>query len=148
MTSGIMTAPWAVPQGCFVPIVPHRHPMFLVDQLEAIVAGATGRGFKRVSSGDTMLCAMGAELFVPHVLIVDAIGQVAIAMLAENGNEKVIWYLAAIEGVSFGARARPGDTIVLEATVLRIWRTTVRLSIRARIGDQTVVEGAIVLATG
>jgi 3-hydroxyacyl-[acyl-carrier-protein] dehydratase len=145
-----MTAVLTAAPAVFAPIhVPHRHPMLLVDRLDVIVPGTRGHGFKRVSAGDTMLCAAGAEWFLPHVLIVDAIGQVAIAMLAAAAVDPgLIWYLAAIEGVAFGPRAHPGDTIVLEATVQRVWRTTVRLSIHASIGDQTVAGGVIVLATG
>jgi 3-hydroxyacyl-[acyl-carrier-protein] dehydratase len=127
------------------PAVPHRHPMLLVDCFEEIVPNAYGRGIKRVSSGDTMLASRHSEPFLPPVLIVDAIGQVAIAAL---GREHAVWYLASIEDVTFGGPACPGDTIVFEATVLRLWRTTARLSIQARIGAVTIASGVMVLATG
>jgi 3-hydroxyacyl-[acyl-carrier-protein] dehydratase len=130
-------------------LFPHRYPMRLVDRLEVIEPRTYGRGIKQVSVNDRMLCAAGKQRFISNSLVVDALGQVAIAVMAPvDGTTPEVWYLATIEGVEFGAPAQPGDTIVLEATILRVWRTTVRIAIHARIAERTVARGVMVLATG
>lgn len=128
---------------------PHRYPMRLVDRLEIIEPQSYGRGIKQVSVNDTMLGAAGKERFLPTSLVIDALGQVAIAVMAPpDGTKARVWYLATIDAVEFGAPARPGDTIVLEARILRIWKTAVRIAIHARIAQHTVARGFMVLATG
>jgi len=130
-------------------LVPHRHPMRLVDRLEVVEPRLYGRGLKLVSVNDTMLCTVGRQRFVPNPLVVDALGQVAIAVMAPgDGSTPEVWYLATIESVEFGAPAQPGDALTLEAKILRVWRTTVRIGIHARIGERTVARGVMVLATG
>jgi 3-hydroxymyristoyl/3-hydroxydecanoyl-(acyl carrier protein) dehydratase len=130
-------------------LVPHRHPMRLVDRLESIEPRSHGRGIRQVSVNDTMLCAVGRERFVPNTLVVDALGQVAIAVLAPgDGTPPEVWYLATIDAVEFGAPAVPGDTIVMEARIVRVWKTTVRIAIHAHVAERTVARGVMVLATG
>ncbi|HEY3052254.1 MAG TPA: hotdog domain-containing protein [Thermoanaerobaculia bacterium] len=129
--------------------IPHRYPMRLVDRFEVIKPRCYGRAIRQVSVNDTMLCAVGKQRFVPNSLVVDALGQVAIAVMAPgNGTRPEVWYLATIDAVEFGASARPGDMIVLEARILRVWRTTVRIAIHARIAERTVARGVMVLASG
>ena len=133
----------------FAGMVPHRYPMRLVDRLEVIEPRTYGRGIKQVSVNDKMLCAAGKQRFVSNSLVVDALGQVAIAVLAPvDGTKPDVWYLATIEGVEFGAPARPGDTIALEVKILRVWRTTVRIAIHARVAERTIARGVMVLASG
>ena|ERR1700730_14732693 len=133
----------------YLGMIPHRYPMRLVDRFECIEPRSYGRAIKLVSINDTMLGAVGKQRFVPNSLVVDALGQVAIAVMAKgDGTMPGVWYLATIDGVEFGAPARPGETIVLEARILRVWRTTVRIAIHARIAERTVARGVMVLATG
>jgi 3-hydroxymyristoyl/3-hydroxydecanoyl-(acyl carrier protein) dehydratase len=133
----------------YLRMVPHRYPMRLVDRFEVIEPRSYGRAIKQVSVNDTMLCAVGKQIFVPNSLVVDALGQVGIAVMAPgDGTLPGVWYLATIDDVEFGAAARPGDTIVLEARISRVWKTTVRIAIHAHIAERTVARGVMVLATG
>ena len=119
--------------------VPHRHPMRHLDRLDAVEPGTYGRGIKQVSVNDVLT----------NTLVVDALGQVAIAVMAPtDGAKGEVWYLATIENVEFGEPARPGDELVMEAKILRVWRTTVRIGIHAQVGERTVARGVMVLATG
>lgn len=122
-------------------MVPHRYPMRLVDRFEVIEPRSYGRGIKLVSVNDTMVCAIGKQRVISNSLVIDALGQVAIAVMApDDGRMPEVWYLATIEAVEFNAPARPGDAIVLEAKILRVWRTTVRIAIHASIGERTVAR--------
>jgi 3-hydroxyacyl-[acyl-carrier-protein] dehydratase len=147
----VISSPRAVPALplSFEELVPHRHPMRHVDRLDVIEPRSYGRGTKLVSVNDTMLCVAGRQRFMPNSLVVDALGQIAIAVMAPGaGTKPEVWYLATIDSVQFGAPATPGDTLTLEAKILRVWRTTVRIDIHARVGERTVARGVMVLATG
>jgi 3-hydroxyacyl-[acyl-carrier-protein] dehydratase len=117
-------------------IVPHRAPMLLVDRIDELVRGVRGTGIKNVSE----------EL--ANTLVIDALGQVAIAVLSDEVSaEPQVWYLASIEDVHMGAPAQPGDTLRLEATILRTFKTTVRISLRASVPHgHDVVRGTMVLS--
>jgi 3-hydroxyacyl-[acyl-carrier-protein] dehydratase len=117
-------------------IIPHRAPMLLVDSIDELVRGVRGTGTKSLT----------AEL--PNTLLIDALGQVAIAVLSdETSPEPAVWYLASLEDVQLGAPAGAGDTLRLEATITRAWKTTVRFRLRASLAnDRDVVNATMVLS--
>lgn len=128
--------------------VSHRHPMLLLDRIEEIEPGRRGRGSKAVSLNETH--AEGGDLQgLPVGLVVDALGQLAIVVLsAEAGADPRLQYLAALEDVVCGAAPEPGVRLVMEVDVLRRWRGTSRVAIRARVDSDVHVEGVMVLSTG
>ncbi|HEY0143943.1 MAG TPA: hydroxymyristoyl-ACP dehydratase [Thermoanaerobaculia bacterium] len=117
-------------------IIPHRAPMLLVDRIEELVRGARATGYKQVSE----------EL--SNTLVIDALGQVAIAILSDETSEEAgVWYLASVEDIECGAPVRPGQTLRLEATILRSFKTTVRIALRASVPyGHDVVKGTMVLS--
>jgi len=135
--------------------VPHREPMLLVDRLEELVPGRRGRGARQVSGADAH--REGAEegdwegdaaaQGFPVTLLADALGQVAIAVLAGGGTPGV-WYLATLEGFEVGSPALPGDELILEAEVGRSFRGSHRVEVRASVEGRTVVSGTMVLVDG
>jgi 3-hydroxyacyl-[acyl-carrier-protein] dehydratase len=116
-------------------VIPHREPMLLVDRIDELVPGTRGRGSKLVTAGG-----------MSSSLVIDALGQVAIAVLAESGTPRV-WYLASLESMELGAPARPGELLSLEASVERLWKTTARIHLRASVPNgHDVVKGTMVLS--
>lgn len=117
-------------------VVPHRAPMLLLDRIDELVRGARGRATKLVTEP------------LANTLVIDALGQVAIAVLSEEGaTEPAVWYLASIEDIELGAPVRAGETLRLDATVERIWKTTARIALRAFVPHQRdVVKGTMVLS--
>jgi len=126
----------AVSQAELLRIIPHRAPMLLVDRIDELVRGVRGTGIKLVTET------------LASTLVIDALGQVAIAVLSdETSPEPKVWYLASIEDVHMGAPAQPGDTLRLEASILRTFKTTVRISLRASVPHgHDVVRGTMVLS--
>ena len=127
---------------------PHRHPMLLLDRLVTIEPGRRGRATKAVSLNETH--AEGGQLEgLPVGLVVDALGQLAIVVLAaQQGETPRVHYLAALEEIAFGAAPEAGRQLVMEVDVLRTWRGTSRVAIRASVDADVRVEGVMVLSTG
>lgn len=122
---------------------PHRYPMLLLDAIDSLAAGR-GRARKAVSAGEHG----GALAFAP-TLLVDALGQLAIAVLrAGGGGVHDVWYLGSIEDMRLGTPARAGDVVHMEAVVQRSFRGSARVRVRADVDARTVAEGVMVLSTG
>ena len=117
-------------------VIPHRPPMLLLDRIDELVRGDRGLATKQLAEP------------LASTLIIDALGQVAIAVLSEtNVDTPAVWYLASIEDIHLGAPARTGETLRLEASVERIWKTTARINLRAFIPNgHDVVKGTMVLS--
>ena len=117
-------------------VIPHRPPMLLLDRIDELVRGDRGLATKQLAEP------------LASTLIIDALGQVAIAVLSENNADTpAVWYLASIEDIHLGAPARTGETLRLEASVERIWKTTARINLRAFIPNgHDVVKGTMVLS--
>jgi 3-hydroxyacyl-[acyl-carrier-protein] dehydratase len=128
---------------------PHRHPMRLVDRLEAVIPGRQGTAWKAISAGEIHGDGeLGLDGLSP-ALLVDALGQLAIVVLAGDPPEAhAVFYLASIEAMEFAAPAEPGDLVCLEASVLRTFRGTSRVKVSARVGPRSIAAGIIVLSTG
>jgi 3-hydroxyacyl-[acyl-carrier-protein] dehydratase len=125
---------------------PHRHPMLLLDAIDSLQPGCRGTARKAVTSGEH--AGVGAQGFAP-TLLVDALGQLAIAVLrAGGGGAHDVWYLGSIEEMAFGAPARAGDVIRMEASVQRSFRGSTRVSVLARVDGLPIAQGFMVLSTG
>jgi 3-hydroxyacyl-[acyl-carrier-protein] dehydratase len=129
--------------------IPHRHPMRLVDRLEALIPGRQGTAWKVISAGEAHGDGdLGLDGLSP-ALLVDALGQLAILILADDPpGACTVFYLASIEAMEFGAPAEPGDLVCMEANVLRSFRGTTRVSVSARVGSRFIAKGTMVLSTG
>jgi len=124
--------------------IPHRHPMLLVDRILALAPGRAGRAQKLVSANETY--REGSERGgLPPTLVVDALGQLAIVVLGGGGPSRR-WYLAGLENITVGPPAQAGDRVLMEVDVLRRWRDTSKVSVRASVGTLALVTGVIILS--
>lgn len=129
--------------------VPHRHPMLLADRIDVLEPGRRGVATKLVSGAETHGEGCGGAGELPASLLVDALGQIAIAALRRQDDAGGgVWYLASIEGVRVASAARVGESVRMEASVQRSWRGASKVGIRATAGDRLVMEGVMVLSAG
>ena len=90
--------------------IPHQPPWLLVDRVVA-VDGETVRAERRLTLDDPLVCEDG----LAETLTLEALAQAAACMNAgELGAHR--GYLVAATGFEFDGRARPGETLLLEAT--------------------------------
>jgi 3-hydroxyacyl-[acyl-carrier-protein] dehydratase len=129
---------------------PHRHPLLLLDRLERVDPGRSGTAVKAVSANEVPVGAAdgGAGTGLPRSLVVDALGQLAIAVLARAGEAAVpsVYYLAAIERMELARPPRAGDLLHLAAAVEKTWGRTSRVHVRGEVDGRPVAEGTMVLA--
>lgn len=107
-------------------ILPHRYPFLLVDRVIEINDESI-KSIKNVTTNEPFFQGHFPEYPVmPGVLIVEAMAQNAgiygILRMEENGEptEGKQTFFVSIDGVKFKRPVRPGDQLVLEATLVQI----------------------------
>jgi 3-hydroxyacyl-[acyl-carrier-protein] dehydratase len=137
------------PAGTVTASVPHRYPMLLVDRLESLRPAHSGSALKAITFGE----AHGERAFdggprgLPASLVVDALGQVAIAVMNAGATAPPArWVLGAIESMEFPRAVQPGELMKMEAVVRRTWQRISRVAVRASVEGETVAAGLLVLS--
>ena len=131
-------------------ILPHRYPFLLVDRITEFEADKRIVGIKNVSLNERFLSRRPGETPVlPPTILTEAVAQVgAILILAKPENRERVPYFMGIERVRYRRPVRPGDVVLIEATVERIRSRMGRLKGTARVGREIVVEGTMAFALG
>ena len=102
-------------------IIPHRYPFLLVDKITDYEPGQYAKGIKCVSSNEMHFLGHFPEHHVmPGVLIIEALAQVgAIAILSKEENKGKLAFFRGINQCKFRKQVTPGDTLILECTLVK-----------------------------
>ena len=102
-------------------ILPHRHPMLLIDTLEELEPGKRAVGKKCVSYNEPYFAGhFPGEPVMPGVLIVEALAQVGAAVMLSCPEFKgKLVYFGGIEHCRFRKKVVPGDVLMLEVEMIR-----------------------------
>lgn len=77
----------------------------------------------------------------PGVLIMEALAQAACCcLMADPDRETSIGYLTGIDKAKFREQVKPGDTVTLEAEILKANKKFCKTSVRASKDGKTVAE--------
>jgi 3-hydroxyacyl-[acyl-carrier-protein] dehydratase len=90
------------------------------------------------------------EPILPGVLILEAMAQtggLAFESSFEKGEEGVP-VLASVEEFRVKKKVIPGNQLIIEAKILRIFSNLAKVKALAKVGEETVAEGTLVLAKG
>ena len=131
-------------------ILPHRYPFLLVDRIIELEVDKRIVGIKNVSLNERYLSSSrrGTPV-VPPTILTEAIAQVgAILVLAKPENRQRLPFFAGIERVRYRRPVRPGDVVIIEATVIRLRTRMGLLKGIARVEGQRAVEGTMTFALG
>ncbi|GAA0533303.1 3-hydroxyacyl-[acyl-carrier-protein] dehydratase [Rhizomicrobium palustre] len=111
-------------------LIPHRHPMLMVEKLTDIVPHQSATGYKAVSFNEPHFAGhFPGHPVMPGVLIVEALAQTAGAMVMysiELSSDNRVVYFMTIEKARFRRPVRPGDMLEMKVKALRrrgpVWR--------------------------
>ena len=132
-------------------LLPHRYPFLLVDKiLEIDFENKYIKGLKNVTFNEPFFQGHFPDIPVmPGVLIVEAMAQTAGILAIKYGEinlEDKIVYFAGIDKCKFRKPVQPGDSIILEASILKqkgpVWRMQGKASV-----NKAVVAEALLTAT-
>jgi 3-hydroxyacyl-[acyl-carrier-protein] dehydratase len=131
--------------------LPHAFPFRMIDRILDIEKGKRAIALKNVSMDEPyFLGHFPKEPILPGVLILEAMAQtggLAFESSFEKGEEGVP-VLASVEEFRLKKRVIPGDQLIIEAEVLRIFSNLAKVKVLAKVGEETVAEGTFVLAKG
>jgi 3-hydroxyacyl-[acyl-carrier-protein] dehydratase len=103
-------------------IIPHRFPFLLIDRVDELEVGIRAKGVKCVTVHELQFLGhFPDEHIMPGVLIIESLAQIgAVALLSgeENKGKKAI--LTGIKNCKFRRKVIPGDTMVLEAELIKM----------------------------
>jgi 3-hydroxyacyl-[acyl-carrier-protein] dehydratase len=106
-------------------ILPHRYPLLLVDRILELEPGRRAVGLKNVSANEEFFQGHFPRLpIMPGVLIVEAMAQVGgVLLLAVEEYRGKVPLFAGVDKVKFRQAVVPGDQLVTEAEIVRIWQS-------------------------
>ena len=127
-------------------VLPHRAPFLFVDCVTELDAGQSATGFHDVR--DDAFWVQGhfpGRPVMPGVLIAEALAQVA-ALAAMTGDGELAGqavFLVGYDKLRFRSPVRPGDRLVLHASLERHRRGVVTFSARAEVEGRRVADGSL-----
>jgi len=129
-------------------ILPHRYPFLLVDRITEFELDKRIVGIKNVSLNERYLSVdSDGSAVLPPTILTEAVAQVgAILILAKPENRQRLPFFAGIQRVRYRRPVYPGDTVEIEAVVLRLRSRMGLLKGIARVDDKRVVEGTMTFA--
>ncbi len=122
-------------------IIPHRYPFLLVDRVTEFQAGESIVGFKNFTVNEGTLAGNSLGL-VPAGLVLEAVTQLGAILVLER--PQMAGKIAVILQVPMARMLRPvtlGETLRLEARVVKIKENFGELRGMAYAGEELVAEG-------
>jgi 3-hydroxyacyl-[acyl-carrier-protein] dehydratase len=123
----------------------------MIDRILEIEPGKKAIALKNVSVDELQSSGhFSGEPVMPGILILEALAQTGgLAFHSQDETEGGgIPFLARIEEFRLKRKVIPGDQLILEAEVLRVFSSLAMVRVQARIGEEPVAEGTLILAKG
>ena len=131
--------------------LPHRYPFRMIDRILEIEPGKKAIALKNVSVDEPHFSGyFPGDPVMPGILILEALAQTGgLAFHSQDETEGGgIPFLARIEKFRLKGKVIPGDRLILEAEVFRVFSNLAMVRVLARVGDEPVAEGMLILAKG
>jgi 3-hydroxyacyl-[acyl-carrier-protein] dehydratase len=129
--------------------LPHGRQFRFVDQLRSLTPGKEGVGEYWVRGDEPFLAGhFPGEPIFPGVLVVEACAQVAgvVAQTAPRTAPFQRLKLTALHNVKILGSVRPGELMVLHASITGRMGQLVQADVECRVGERLVTKGALTLS--
>lgn len=129
-------------------IIPHRHPILMVDRIVEMEPGKRVVGLKNISANEPVFQGHypGNPIF-PGVLIIEAMAQTgAVGLMSLPEYARKVPVFAGIDECKFKRPVLPGDQLRLEVEILTVRRGLGIGSGKAYVGDELKAEATIKFA--
>lgn len=124
-------------------ILPHRYPFLLVDRVTEFVPGKRIVGIKNFTANESTLEGhFDPNAAIPAGILIEAVTQLGAILVLEH--PQMAGKIAVILQIPMARMLRPvafGETLRLEAHVVRLKETIGELRGGAYVGDELVAEG-------
>ena len=129
-------------------LLPHRFPFVLIDRVTGFELQKSIRGIKNVTFNEWYFEGLPAGLrIVPASILSEAIAQLgALLVVLEEENRGKLIFFSGLDQVRFRRPVRPGDTLEMQADILRRKGRVGRLRVEARVNGSIVFEGRMQFA--
>lgn len=124
--------------------LPHRAPFIFVDEVREVVAGESCLARKVFLPDEPFFRGhFPGDPLVPGVILTEALAQTAGLAAGQAGRG---FRLTAIRGMKFLRAVRPAEAIDLYARKIAIVGVLWQFEVTARVNEQAVAEGVVVLS--
>jgi UDP-3-O-[3-hydroxymyristoyl] N-acetylglucosamine deacetylase/3-hydroxyacyl-[acyl-carrier-protein] dehydratase len=150
-----MVVPQVIPRGTgimeskdIMAILPHRYPFLMVDRIVAFEGDNKCIGVKSVTANEPYFQGhFPGHPVMPGVLQVEGMAQVASILLSKlNKVSGGIGYFMSADGVKFRKPVLPGDTLMIEAELLRAKGNIGKASCRCLVNGEVTSEATLMFA--
>ena len=132
-------------------VLPHRHPMCMVDRVIEYESKKRAVGIKNVTYNEPIFEGhFPTQPVMPGVLQIEALAQLAAwLVLRDIGKEGELGYFRSINKATFRRAVIPGDQLRLEIEVAQLRSRLARIEGRVYVRDELATEAelSIVLAS-
>lgn len=118
-------------------VLPHRDPFVWVSRVLECEPGVSVKAELDVDPALPLFAGHFPDYPVlPGVIIMEALAQAAsFSILVEREAEGTLGFFAGIDNAKFRNQVRPGDTLTLEATIVKSSRRMCVAEVKALVGD-------------
>jgi 3-hydroxyacyl-[acyl-carrier-protein] dehydratase len=126
-------------------IIPHRHPMLLIDKVDELIPGEYAVAYKAVTYNEPFFAGHYPDHPVmPGVLIVEAMAQTgAVIALSKEENKGKLIFFGGINKVKFRKPVEPGCILRIETRMVKMKGPVGVGEGKAYVGDQLVTEAEL-----
>lgn len=128
-------------------LLPHRYPFLLIDKVISFEAGKTISALKNVTINEPFFQGhFPGKPVMPGVLLVEAMAQAAGILALKSSKDLTsgkLFFFLSIENAKFRVPVIPGDTLIINANLVKIYGTVCKFDCEVLVDDRKVSEASI-----